>query len=108
MGGSLPNKPSEEQNLPKAATRPTDEDLLHRLLENEWRDGLLDDLGDRDETMRRLFDVALKSLKRTNATAGRIVKESVAFRRDFDTWLAAHEESRRGTGAMIKDLVDGR
>jgi hypothetical protein len=87
---------------------PTDEELLGRLMENEWRDDLLDDLGDRDEVMKRLFDLALDSLRRTNATASRMVDESVASRRDFDAWLAGMETSQHETRAMIEGLVNGR
>ena len=85
---------------------PTDEELLNRLLESEWRDDLFDDLGDRSDLSARLFDVAMKSLKRTNETASRMVKESASFRRDFDAWLATHAKTQRETRAMIEDLVN--
>ena len=101
-----PSRKRLEQGTAKVAV--SDEALLDRLRASEWRDDLLDELGDREETMKRLFDVALRSLKRTNVVAQRAVKESAAFRREFDAWLAKMKRSQHETGSMIEDLVSGQ
>lgn len=108
MGNSRSTTPPLDVSEVKPGGQPSDEEVIARLLESDWRDDLLADLGDRDQVVQRLFDIALESLKRTSATASRMVEESAAFRRDFDTWLSTHSKSQRETRRMIEELVHGR
>ena len=106
MAKSLSSKPSERGTSAESAM--SDEELLERVRTSDWRDDLLDDLGGGEEIMERLFALALRSLKRTNAVAQRAVQESVASRGEFDAWLAKMNRSQHETRSMIEDLVSGQ
>jgi hypothetical protein len=106
MAKTLSSKPSDHGTSSRIAM--SDAELLERLRASEWRDDMIDDLGDREEVMERLFDVALQSLKRTNAVAQRAVQESAASRREFDSWLVKMRQSQNETRSMIEDLVSGQ
>ncbi len=84
----------------------SDEELLRRL-EEPWRDGLMDDLGDRDEAINRLLDLALRRLRRSGAAARRMVEDAERFRTEFDAGIVELQASQRRTRAVIEELVNG-